>query len=283
MKNKYVGVALTVLLVVLAFFLPEKLSQWNDRTLLNAIHITEEDEAAGFAASIRLSVPEKLRLIRSRQVTPVELPKEDDKIRLVSDTDGKIQLSGTENLEAAARREAEAQAALWKERLEDVKGELSALRKVGAMPRLWEEKSVLTVDNCREYLYIDTETQVTFPVYYMELNCAPYTLLLTVDGQTGKFLSFTLRWTRGGEPRWENGTMNFGGAWRDYWDMDAVEENYLSGTYLRELLQGPPNAIPGGGTYSATTEVGFDYGGQSLRIPLHCRSQGDRCAILWNA
>ena len=68
-----VALPLTALLVVLAFFLPAQLSQWDDRALLDTPNIVREEERELFADSIRLTVPEKLLLLRSGDLSWLDL------------------------------------------------------------------------------------------------------------------------------------------------------------------------------------------------------------------
>lgn len=78
--NKYLAAALpvTVLLVVLAFFLPAQLSQWNDQKLLDdpVVLPSTAGDLAGFAEGVSLTVPEKLLLLRSGRLSAMEIPQE---------------------------------------------------------------------------------------------------------------------------------------------------------------------------------------------------------------
>lgn len=288
MKNKYLFLALplTVLLVAVAFYLPDQLSRWQDESLLDTPQIFRSDDALqDFAASIRLSIPEKIRLLRSRKLTPVEIPEEEREIRLTLDAKGNVSRSEAPNLKESgaelseeARAEAEKQEETWRRRVTSARSEVRSLQKAGGIPLLWPEDALVTADNYREFLYIDTETQVTFLAYDMELSAANFTLSLLVDEQTGKILSFTAK-VRGGQFAWEKGSGNFADAWRDYWYMDEVESTY-AGTSIQEMLKPPPPQ--GNSAYSASAEVGYSYGGEIVRVPLFSRSTDAIRSLLWN-
>ena len=53
--RKFLAIALTFLLTAAAIFLPARLSQWNDRLLLDEPHILQE-EREGFGESVGLTV-----------------------------------------------------------------------------------------------------------------------------------------------------------------------------------------------------------------------------------
>lgn len=276
---------LTLLLVAVAFFLPDQLSRWKDGTLLDKPQITES--AGGeqsFANSIRLTLPEKLRLLRSGTLMPMEIPEEEREIHLVVGANGSIFFSEAPSQEADGPGEADTSAeANANPLLEKLRPELLALQKVGAMPLLWEEGSQVELYSSQEVLYIEMDTQVSFPVCYLELRSAPYSLSLTVDGQTGKILAFSLRWSQEGALRWEAGTSNFSNAWKEYWDMDGVNSSYMSSQYLDGILGQQPQweTVPS----TASTEVAFYYGDQVIRIPLLCRNGGDISggSLQWNS
>ena len=135
----------------------------------------------------------------------------------------------------------------------------------------------------REALYIDNASQVSFTVYYMELNAEPYSMGLTVDGQTDRILAFTLRWGLGEGPlNWGvTGAASFSTAWRDYWGMDQVDQWY--GEQRKDILEGTDAAANLYGGYSAKVDVSFLYGGQSVKIPLYSWAALSRgCSLQWN-
>lgn len=296
MKRDYrlpLAIAGTALLVGLAFFLPDRISRWKDGMLLDSPKIIEEEGQEGFAESIRLTMPEKLRLIRSRNHTAVILPEPELERAITAKkvSEGWSSVHGVKLGEAALQEgddeEAQARAESaeeWSRRLVSALMELRALQRVGAMPTLWPDGSEVALTNHKELLCVDNDTQVTFLVYDMELTCSSYTLSLSVDAQTGKFLSVSIRWTREGDLTWSGGDVqNFGTAWRDYWGMDGAELSYLDSQYIRGLLMETNTLGQRNGDYTSTTEVSFTYDGQSIRIPLRCRAIGGReCSIQWN-
>ena len=71
--------ALTLALVALAIFLPAKLSQWNDRLLLDEPHVLRQDaEREGFAESMQLSIGEKLLMTRSGSASVLRLEEDEE-------------------------------------------------------------------------------------------------------------------------------------------------------------------------------------------------------------
>ena len=72
--GKYAAMLVALLLVAAAFFLPVRLSRWQDEQLLDDPHVTSYDkEREGFAESTQLSAAEKLLLLRSGTLTQVDL------------------------------------------------------------------------------------------------------------------------------------------------------------------------------------------------------------------
>lgn len=282
---------MTLLLVAVAFFLPDQLSRWKDGTLLDQPQIMgSEAGEQSFANSIRLTLPEKLRLLRSGTLTPMEIPEEEREVHLVVGPNGSIffseepaQNAGEPGVTYTEAPDIDVNDQQMERRLEQLRQELLALQKVGAMPLLWEEGSQVELHSSQEVLYIEMDTQVSFPVCYLELRSAPYSLSLTVDGQTGKILAFSLRWTQDGSLRWAAGTSNFSNAWKEYWDMDGVNVSYMSSQYLDGILSQPPPWE--NGPYTASTEVAFYYGDEVIRVPLLCRNGSDMSggSLQWNS
>ena len=229
--------------MVLAFFLPAQLSQWDDRALLDTPNIVREEERELFADSIRLTVPEKLLLLRSGDLSWLDLEDAGAGQVRVALVEGEAQISVSmeaelENAAADVQAEAEKNAQKWSARLSAAQSELRVLQRLGApCPLSWSDTDVVELTSQREVIYIDQESQVSFTLYYMELSCAPYTVSLAVDAETGRILILTLRWTRGSAPSWGiNGAMNFGTAWRDYWGLDGVDASWRS-QYIQSILE----------------------------------------------
>ncbi len=186
--RKYLAVATTLLLVVLAFFLPALFSQWNDSQLLDEPHIlrgTEERE--GFAESIQLTVAEKILLLRSGSLTPLPLGDRDEPEIRVALVEGETRIYESEEPSvpnAAAGTDGNVSQE-WANRLERVQSEICILQSMGALPSLWSWSETVESSGLGQILYIDSDTQVSFLVYHMELSCAPYSLSLAVDAQSG--------------------------------------------------------------------------------------------------
>lgn len=287
MKNKLLLITLpaTLLLVAAAFFLPGYISRLQDNALMDSPQIqTLEDSREEFSDSIRLSVPEKLMLLRNGNLSWMELGTPSAQLR-VAVIDGEIVFYESEEPVLSGKESGDGDEAAqeWSSRIAAVMGELRGLQEVGGLPRLWSREETVELTGQRELLYIDNDTQVSFTVYYMEVNAAPYTMGLTVDGQTNRILTFTLRWGVGDGPlNWgRNGASTFGPAWRDYWGMDQVDEWY--GGHRKSILEDTESMLQLNGSYTATAEMGFVYDGQALEIPLYCWASGGRgCGLQWN-
>ena len=290
--RKYLAVLLTVLLVVLAFFLPAQASIWNDRQLLDEPNITQwTEEREGFAESVQLTVAEKLMLLRSGSLSYLPVVGGEVALRFAL-TNGEAvfyeseepTLSDSSAGRVASSEEEEEMAWEWTQRLTAVQSELRALQAVGALPQLWSWDETVESSGQWQVLYIDSDTQVSFLVYYIELSCSPYTMDLTVDDQTGKILAFTLRWSEGASPAWGvRGAVNFGSAWRDYWGMDSVSASWYS-DYIKNILVDTDAMVKVHGDYNSNAEITFSYDGQLLRVPLSCWATVNNgwSSIQWN-
>lgn len=280
---------LTALLVVLAFFLPSQLSQWDDRALLDTPNIVRVEEREQFADSIRLTVPEKLLLLRGGDLSWLDLEDAGAGQVRVALVEGEAQISVSmeaepESAAADVQAEAEKNAQKWSARLSAAQSELRGLQRLGGLPTLWSDTDVVELTSQREVIYIDQESQVSFTLYYMELSCAPYTVSLAVDAETGRILILTLRWARGSAPIWGiTGARNFGTAWRDYWGLDSVDAAWR-GQYVQGILENIEGQTRGSGDFLSSTEVGFTYDGQALPVQLVCWAGGSSrvCSIQWN-
>ncbi len=288
-------IALTValLLVAAAFYLPSHISQVQDETLMNTLHITQlENSREGFSDSMRLSVPEKLLLLRNGDLSCVEVGSRVN-IRMAM-TNGELSFYESEEPTAEASvggaqfetvedLDAAAETQLWSSRVTEVMGELRGLQRIGALPILWTQEDTVELTGRREALYIDNVSQVSFTVYYMELNADPYSMGLTVDGQTDRILAFTLRWGAGNGPlNWgKEGAASFSTAWRDYWGMDQVDQWY--GEQRKTILEETDAMTNMYGGYSAMVDIGFSYDGQPIKIPLYSwATQKLGCSLQWN-
>ena len=290
--------ALALALVALAIFLPAKLSQWNDRLLLDEPHITRQDaEREGFAESMQLSIGEKLLMIRSGGASVLRLEEGTVSVSFAI-TDGSATVfSQSENYyvynkgdEASdvldVTYDTEAEAEKWRQRLTQIQSELAALYQLGALPRLWSSAETVDITSGGQVLYMDSDTQVGFQVYYATLSREPYTVDVAVDVQSGRILAFTLSWPVGADVNlvWGlRGMSNFGGGWRDYWGLDSVDSNWDS-TYIRGILSQQEDILLRDGNYSANADVAFSYNGQSIYIPLSSSAVwGRTCQLSWNS
>jgi len=279
-------------LVALAFFLPEWVSSVNDKKLLDNPYIQIQDEAQeGFAESIQLSVAEKVMLLRSGSMTVMQLdhdvvewsnilPPDDAGDSSDEERDG-IELSsgfGEENAEYA-----EAVTVLWKPRLEALQLELRSLQSAGGLPELWNEDTALTCTGYGDLLYMDPDTKMSFQVYQALLDAGLYTMRLTVDVQSGRILSFSLRWNKAALPKWgPQGASAFGGVWRNYWGLDSVSSSWYN-DYTKNILEQSEDAFRMNGDFSSHALVLFTYDGQTLAVPLDCEAYSGRTfAISWN-
>ena len=286
-------------LVALAFFLPEWVSAMNDRKLLDSPSIQVQDEAQeGFAESIQLSVAEKVMLLRSGSMTVMELDHGQvggtyvpanptgDANTAFSAASGE-DLANRPELKAASDAEIEAYVEevfqLWQARLEEIRNELRSLQAAGGLPELWSEESELSYTGYGDLLYMDPDTKMSFQVYRALLDAGSYTMDLTVDVQSGRILSFSLRWSRDARPSWGiRGASSFGGVWRNYWGLDSVSSGWYN-EYNKSILEQTEESYRINGDYSAHGQIAFTYDGQSLPIPLDCEAYGGwSFSISWN-
>lgn len=288
--RKYLGAIGTILLVALAVFLPERLSMWNDQKILDTPHLSQEMEGQeNFTDSIRLTVPEKLLLMRSGGLSYLDISSSDtSELRMAYVNGETVIYESAEpilDIEKQLSQETAEEAKEWTARLATVRSELRALQLAGALPVLWSSRDDVELTGYGEVLAIDNETQVGFTLYYIDLGGAPYHVSLTMDGQTGKILAIAIHWTDGMAPAWGiNGAAGFGTAWRDYWDMDSVSALWYS-DHVKDILADMAGLAAISGDYGADTDVTFTYDGQSLRIPLSCwvmTKSGKSCSIRWN-
>lgn len=281
---------LTLALIALAIFLPAKLSQWNDRLLLDEPHITrQEAEREGFAESMQLSIGEKLLMIRSGSTSILRLEAEAVSIS-VAVADGSVTFY-TEEKESQLKEEtyevySAEEAEKWNERLTQIQGELRTLYQLGALPQLWSSAETVELSSGGRVLYMDSDTQVSFQVYYATLSRDPYTLDVAVDVQSGRILAFTLSWPVGADINlvWGlRGMSNFGGGWRDYWGLDSVDSNWNS-AYIRSILAQQEEVLMRDGSYNANADIAFSYDGQSIYIPISSTAVlGRTCQLSWNS
>lgn len=276
-KRFWMGPVLTVALAVLAFYLPPRVSHWYDEQIMDDPKVTQVEEREGLADSIRLTVAEKLLLLRGGSLSFLALPGEESEIRylLQAGESGTYISSEPEIGDSGSSRE-------WEERLNSVKRELLALQRSGALPELWPDEETVEVIDSGEMLYIDNATQVSFMVCHMELSFSSWSLGLTVDDQSGKILSLSLRWPRETPPSWgAAGAAGFGSAWRDYWGMDSVDPGWNS-PRINEILSASQVFSNNSGEYSAAGEIGFAYDGQAFRAPLYGWCSSGSCTVQWN-
>ena len=295
MKYKLWAAALVAVLVAAAFFLPERLLIWGDRQRVDQLHVeSQSEEREGFAESLQLTVPEKVMLLRSGNMTVMELDPaiQEDVIIGTYEAEGNNVYSfyrapavllemETETAEEDGYDEA---AALWSGRLTAVRGELRSLQTLGGLPEVWTTEDPLACTNCADLLYLDPETRVSFQVYRITLIWQGYSMDLLVDLQSGRILSFSLVvWVQSQQPAWGfRGAAGFGGAWRDYWQMDSVSAGWYS-DYVRGILENAAPSMINGGDYAAADRITFLYDGLSLPVPLDC--QGSRYiyrVLSWN-
>lgn len=248
-KRCWAALALAAALAAAAFFLPPHVSRWYDRQLMNEPQITQVEDREGLADSLRLTVAEKLLLMQEGELSYLALPGEDEEE--------------------------------WSIRLAGVRREMLALQRSGALPDLWAEDVQAELSDSEEVLCIDRETQVSFLIFHMALAFPDWNVGVTVDSQSGKILSVSLRWMRGQPPYWgAAGTASFGSAWRDYWGMDSVDANWNT-PRMKEILS-PALPLSGNSDYSAAGEINFTYDGQTLRVPVYGWCSGGSCAVQWN-
>ena len=286
MKDTLWAAALVAVLVAAAFFLPERLLAWGDRQLVDSLHMESQGEAReGFAESLRLTVPEKVMLLRGGRMTVMELDQIilEDQV-LGTDTTGRItvyslQESSTNLMELGTEEAAEDRyneaASLWNERLMAVCEELRSLQALGGLPEIWGAEDPLACVDCADLLYLDQETRMSFQVYHITLLWQAYNVELLVDVQSGRILSVSLTvWAQGEPPAWgAQGASGFGGAWRDYWQMDSVSAGWYS-EHARGILENAASYVSGGDY--AEEQITFLYDGISLSVPLECQGVQSR-------
>lgn len=294
------ALALTAALALLlaAIFLPARLSQWNDRLLLDEPHITQQGaEREGFAESMQLSIGEKLLMIRGGAASVLRL--EEDTVSVTfSITDGTAKVyTGEENFYVYSKSPAnmsgaevtydtEAETEKWRERLGQIQAELDTLYQLGALPRLWSSSETVDIASGGQVLYMDSATQVGFQVYYATLTRDPYTVNVAVDVQSGRILAFNLSWPVGADINlvWGlRGMSGFGEGWRDYWGLDSVDSNW-NNSRLRGILAWQEEILLTDGSYTANADVAFSYDGQSIYIPISSSAVwGRTCQLSWNS
>jgi len=289
MRKVFAFLAVAVLLA-LAFFLPEWVSSQNDRKLLDNPSIQIQDEAQeGFAESVQLSVAEKVMLLRSGSMTVMQLDhnKVEWSYELTPDagasSDGQRAVIEFSSDAAEDTDYAEEITQLWQTRLEAIHTELRSLQAAGGLPELWGEDSALSCTGYGDLLYMDPDTKMSFQVYQALLEDPFYTIRLTVDVQSGRILSFNLRWSKGALPSWGlQGASAFGGVWRNYWGLDSVSSSWYN-EYTKNILEQSEESFRINGDYSSHALVIFSYDGQTLPVPLDCEAYSGRTfAISWN-
>lgn len=281
---KYAAALMVAALLAAAFFLPEWLSALHDRQLLdNPAVETREEDHEGFAEAIGLTVAEKLLLMRSGTLTVMDLGREMEvQINSFRNAEKEVVVSWKneeDSGEAELQAYSEELSQVWEARLTAVQQEIRNLQAMGGLPALWSESDEVACGNMSEALYMDPVTQMNFQVYRMTLLCGQYQMAVSVDAQSGRILSFHLRWGWiGRPPAWGlQGAANFGAAWRNYWGMDSVGGGWYS-DYNRSILE-----RLGGGDYDVHGQVSFTYDGQTILIPLDSWAYSDRtCALSWN-
>ena len=281
---KYAAALMVAALLAAAFFLPEWLTALHDRQLLdNPAVETREEDHEGFAEAIGLTVAEKLLLMRSGTLTVMDLGREMEvQINSFRNAEKEVVVSWKneeDSGEAELQAYGEELSQVWEARLTAVQQEIRNLQAMGGLPALWSESDEVACGNMSEALYMDPDTQMNFQVYRMTLLCGQYQMAVSVDAQSGRILSFHLRWGWiGRPPAWGlQGAANFGAAWRNYWGLDSVGGGWYS-DYNRSILE-----RLGGGDYDVHGQVSFTYDGQTIPIPLDSWAYSDRtCALSWN-
>lgn len=297
-QQKIWAVAIVAALVAGAFFLPELLLSWEDSQSLDILRLESQDEdREGFAGSIQLTVPEKILLLRSGELTVMEL----DRMVMESAADGGGDRANTVILFSASDGEREAPPELkagteeeidryteearrvWEERLASVRGEVRSLQALGGLPEVWRSDGTPDYTGYGDLLYLDPDTYMSFQVYQMVLRWEDRSLDLLVDVQSGRILSFALRWTQSGQLNWgPRGASGFGSAWRDYWKMDSVSTSWYN-EYTRSVLENVETQVFVNGDYAAHDQITFLYDSQSLAIPLDCQgSHSVNYSLIWN-
>lgn len=294
MRKYAASLVLLLLLLVAAFFLPEALSSWNDRMLLDNVSLqVQMQDQEGFAESIQLSIAEKVMLLRSGGLTAMELSREVVAgVSLNVSTDGgsgmktniyfETEYPGENNGEDSGPYSEET-TRMWEARLTAARREVRNLQALGGLPTLWSDSDELDCTGYGELLYMDPDTQMSFQVYRITMSGGPYSLELLMDAQSERIMSFSLQWAWEKPPNWGiQGAASFGGTWRSYWELDSVSSGWYD-EYTRNILERVGMVRPAGGDYSALGQVIFSYDGQSLAVPLLCQAiEGRSCLLNWN-
>lgn len=303
--RKVLAALLTLALVLAAFFLPARLARWGDAQLLDVPHITAEAEREGFAETLQLTSGEKLLLLHSGDVSSMDVSSlriqglfttpipgengspgsiEHGPVLLYTEAG---EVLGGANLEEQVKMEAAAGSLpdlqLWDDRVTSAWSEVRTLQSLGGLPELWTPGISLEYILYGDRLYVDAATQVSFQTYRVSFSCAPYTLDMLVDVQSGRVFAFFLRWDKGVQISWGlRGSGNFGAAWRDYWKLDKVSSEWYT-PYIKEILESPAEALNINGEYNANGQVVFSYDSQSLPISLSNNVySGWSGALYWN-
>ena len=289
MRAKMLTAAALALLVAAAFFLPEFLLNWEDRQLLNSLHMESQDEEReGFAESIQLTVPEKVMLLRSGGLTVMELNRA--VVNIAGSGDGEAILYNASNDTSSGQmapadedRYAEETERLWEDRMISARTEIRTLQTMGGLPEIWKTDMPSDYTGHDDLLYLDQDSYMSFQVYQLTLHWENYSLDLLVDQQSERILSFALRWTRGTQPNWgPRGASSFGSAWRDYWKMDSVATGWYN-EYSRSILEGVEAQVYNNSDYAAHDQITFMYDSQSIPISLDCQGSWSRnFSIIWN-
>ncbi len=290
--RKYAAALAVVLLMAAAFFLPEWLSALNDRQLLdNPVIQAENEEREGFAESMQLSVAEKVLLLRGGGFTAMELSREKvESVTVLVSGDSQDQqvltyVNGENLADLKADEESvaygEEVSRLWDARMTAARREVRNLQSLGGLPQLWDSGSDLECSGSGEWLYMDPDTRMSFQVYQLTLRGGNYALDLIVDMQSERILSFSLQWGWEDALDWGmRGAANFGGVWRNYWELDTVNSGWYD-SYTRGILE--QLEVPPSGDYGARSQVSFTYDGQAFAVPLESMGFGGRTAMLtWN-
>ena len=300
MRSKLLAAATVALLMAAAFFLPERLLVWGDSQLLDVLQIdSRSEEREGFAERLQLTVPEKILLLRSGTLTVMELDRtvlervtygESANTALFYVSEGQQTLwpvSEAPDLKTSTEEElaryTEETGQLWEARLADVRSEVRSLQALGGLPELWKTDSQPDYTGYGNLLYLDPDSRISFQVYQMILRWESCDLELLVDVESGRILSFALRWTQDGTPNWgPRGASGFGSAWRDYWGMDSVSTGWYN-EYTRNVLESVEAQAAVNGDYAAHDQITFMYDSQSLPVSLDCQGSLPRnFSISWN-
>ena len=272
--RKYAAPLLAVLVAVSAFFLPEILCRREDDHILDQSHLIQQKEGEDFSQWSQFSVAEKLLLIRSGNVQRVSLPRDTVPETRYVLRSGRLE-PVAQDFSANTADDPEAQALeLWSQRIQQAYSELNTLQKAGAVPPIWSEGDVISLKRHSQSLYIDRETQVSFPVYSLELLGPPYDVYLTIDSQSGRIMGAAIAWAMTDFPKWEPMRLTF---WKDYWHMDSLNPELLD-TVLRDLRFPARDK-----EQTLTLEAVFTYDDQTLLVPITRRDYSSSCsALFWN-